>query len=162
MLPKVNDILFATDLSENANNALRHALSMSQAYGAKVHVLHVAEPLTSDAIVTMRMFIQDDISRSKVIRDRHDSMKQLLKENQRSFVQSLSAEEKAAYESVVSVELQDGSPAEAIMERAKKLDCGVIVMGTHEHGTSHTFIGTVLKRVLRRSTIPVLVVPNPN
>ncbi len=160
MLPQIKDILFATDLSENANNALRHALSMARAHGAKVHVLHVTEPLTQDAIVTMRMFIQDDASRKKAIRDRHASVKELLKENQQKFVKTLTEEGKEAYASVASVELVDGHPAESILQRARELDCGLIVMGTHEQGTGHTFIGTVVKRVLRRSTIPTMVVPN--
>ncbi|MDA7964398.1 universal stress protein [Ruegeria sp.] len=160
MLPQIKDILFATDLSENANNALRHALGMASAHGAKVHVLHVTEPLTQDAIVTMRMFLQDETSRQKAIKDRHASVKAMLKENQQDFVKSLSEEEKKAYEAIASVELVDGHPAEAILQRARELDCGLIVMGTHEQGTGHTFIGTVVKRVLRRATVPTLVVPN--
>lgn len=162
MLPQIKDILFATDLSGNADNALRHALSMAQALGAKVHVLHVTEPLSQDAIITLKMFLQDDASRKKAIKDRHDSVKQMLKENQQAFVATLSDAEKPAYETVASVELIDGHDAETILQRAKELDCGMIVMGTHEHGTGHTYIGTVVKRVLRRSTLPTLVVPNNN
>lgn len=160
MLPQVNDILFATDLSENANNALRHALSMAQAHDARVHVLHVTEPLTQDAIVTMQLFFQDEASRKKAIKDRHASVKAMLKTNQKDFVKSLSKDEQEAYKRVESVELVDGHPAESILQRAKELNCGLIVMGTHEHGTGHTFIGTVVKRVLRRSSIPTLVVPH--
>ena len=160
MLPKLNDILFATDLSENADNALRHALSMAQAHGANVHVLHVTEPLSQDAVVTLRMFLQDEASRQAAIKDRHESIKHMLKENQQKFVASLSSEEKDAYDAVDTVELDDGHPAETILKRAKELNCQLIVMGTHEHNTGHTFIGTVVKRVLRRSSIPTLVVPH--
>ncbi|MEP2029280.1 MAG: universal stress protein [Paracoccaceae bacterium] len=161
MLPKIKNILFASDLSKNADNALRQALSMAQAYGAKVQVLHVTEPLSQDAIVTMRMFLQDDASRKAAIKDRHDSIKKMLKVNQQEFVGSLTPEEKDAYAAVSSVELDEGNPAETILKRAKELDCQLIVMGTHEHSTGgHTFIGTVVKRVLRRSTIPTLVVPH--
>ena len=84
----------------------------------------------------------------------------MLKDNQSDFVKSLSADEAGAYDVVSSVELVDGHPAEEIMSRAKSLNCGLIVMGTHEQTTGHTFIGTVVKRVLRRSTIPSLVVPH--
>ena len=160
MLPQVNDILFATDLSENADHALRHAISLAKALDAKVHVLHVTEPLSQDAIVTLNMFMQDDASRKKAINDRHESVRAMLKGNQQAFVQSLSAEDKEVYKSVSSVELVDGHPAEAILSRAQELGCGLIVMGTHEHGTGHTFIGTVVKRVLRRSTVPTMVVPH--
>jgi nucleotide-binding universal stress UspA family protein len=107
------------------------------------------------------MFMQDEASRKEAIKNRHSSVKQLLKANQSNFVKSLSADEKDAYSAVASVELVDGHPAEEIMKRAKALDCGLIVMGTHEQSTGHTFIGTVVKRILRRSTIPTLVVPHP-
>ncbi len=160
MLPEVKDILFATDMSQNSDNALRHALSMSRAHGAKVHVLHVTEPLSQDAIVTLKMFLQDDEARKKAIGDRHESVKQMLKENQQEFLNSLPADEKEAYAAVRSVELVDGHPAEVILQRASELNCQLIVMGTHEHGTGHTFIGTVAKRVLRRSSVPTMIVPN--
>ncbi|WP_371170581.1 universal stress protein [Aliiroseovarius sp. 2305UL8-7] len=162
MLPEVKDILFATDLSKNSDNALRHALTMARANGAKLHVLHVTEPLSQDAVVTLQMFMQDDESRKKAIRDRHESVKQMLKQNQKEFLNSLSGKDKEAYSAVGSVELVDGHPAEMILQRAAELDCQLIVMATHEQGTGHTFIGTVTKRVLRRSSIPTLIVPNPS
>ncbi|UWQ12909.1 universal stress protein [Aliiroseovarius sp. M344] len=160
MLPEVKDILFATDMSPNSDHALRHALSIARAYGAKIHVLHVTEPLSQDAIVTLQMFLQDDDSRKKAIGDRHESVKRMLKDNQRAFLNSLPADEKDAYAAVGSVELVDGQPAEVILQRASELNCQLIVMSTHEHGTGHTFIGTVVKRVLRRSSIPTMIVPN--
>lgn len=160
MLPKIKDILVATDLSENSDNTLRFALSLVQGTQTKLHILHVTEPLSSDALVTLQMFMQDEATRNEAIRNRHASVKQLLKANQARFVQGLSADEKDTYTSVGSVELVDGHPAEEIMNRAKALNCGLIVMGTHEQSTGHTFIGTVVKRVLRRSTIPTLVVPH--
>jgi nucleotide-binding universal stress UspA family protein len=160
MLPKIEDILVATGLSGNSDNALRYALSIAQASNAKVHLLHVMEPMSQDAMVTMRMFMQDDETRKSAMSSRHDTVKQLLTDNQKAFVKNLSADEKGAYASVSSVELVDGHPAEEIIMRAKKLSCGLIVMGTHEHGTGHTFLGTVVKKVLRRSPIPTMVVPH--
>lgn len=156
----IKDILFATDLSRNSDNALRHALRMARAHAAKLHVLHVTEPLSSDAVVTLQLFMQDETARSRAIKERHQAVRELLKENQRQFLNSLPAEEKAAYDAVVSVELADGHPAEVILTRAQDLNCGLIVMATHAEHTRHTFIGSVVKRVLRRSPIPTLVVPH--
>ncbi len=161
MLPEIKEILFATDLSSSADNALRHALSMAQAYDAKIHVLHVVEPLSADALVTLNMFMQDSAAREKAINARHDEIKEMLKQNQQKFTRSLPEEEKKAYSLVSSVEVVDGHPAEMILKRAKELDCGLIVMATHTHLTSHTFLGTVAKRVLRRSAVPTLIVPQP-
>ena len=41
----------------------------------------------------------------------------------------------------------------------ENLGCDLIVIGSHEHGVSHTFLGSIAKRVLRRTRIPALVVP---
>lgn len=160
MLPEIKTILFATDLSENADNALRQALGMAKANQAKVHVLHVSEPLSQDATATLRIFMQLDASRGKeMLEERHASVKETLKQNQKQFVATLSEDDKAAYDAVSSVVLIDGHPAETILNRAKALECDLIVMATHEQSTDHTFLGTVAKRVLRRATIPVLLVP---
>lgn len=160
MLPVVKDILFATDLSENADNALRHALSMARACGAKVHVLHVVEPLSRDAEVTLQMFMQDETVRTNAIAERHKASKAALTENQKQFAKGLAGDDKDAYALVDSVELSQGQPAEEILKRSAKLGCNMIILGSHEHGTDHTFLGTVAKRVLRRSSVPVTVVPN--
>jgi len=37
----------------------------------------------------------------------------------------------------------------------------LIVMGTHEKGMLHSFLGSVAKNVLSRSHIPMLIVPLP-
>lgn len=55
----------------------------------------------------------------------------------------------------------ESHPADEILEQSKKLDCDLIVMGTHRKGVAYTFLGSVSKRVMSNSRIPVLVVPLP-
>jgi nucleotide-binding universal stress UspA family protein len=43
MLPQIKNILYATDLSENARYAYNYAASMGQQYGARITILHVIE-----------------------------------------------------------------------------------------------------------------------
>ncbi|WP_459918787.1 universal stress protein [Desulfocicer niacini] len=45
------------------------------------------------------------------------------------------------------------------IENFSEMNADLIVMGTHEKGVSHTFLGTVAKRVLQRSRTPALIVP---
>lgn len=80
-------------------------------------------------------------------------------ERQKEFWQHVSDEDKDIQNQVASIELVDGYPAEVILRRASELGCDLIIIGADEHGFSHTFLGTVAKRVLRRSSIPTLVVP---
>lgn len=159
MKPTVTHILFTTDLSKNSTYALTHAASMAKMTGAKLHVLHVVEPLSDDARVTLQMFMQDDASREEAMNTRHEHVKAVLAERQKNFWAALPEEDQGIREQVESIELVDGYPAEVILRRAKELKCDLIILGAHDHGFSHTFLGTVAKRVLRRADIPTLVVP---
>ncbi len=159
MKPTVTHILFTTDLSQNSTYALTHAASMAKMTGAKLHILHVVEPLSEDARVTLQMFMQDDASRKEAMNTRHEHVKAILAERQKNFWAALPEEDRGVRDQVESIELIDGYPAEVILRRAKELKCDLIVLGAHDHGFSHTFLGTVAKRVLRRADIPTLVVP---
>ena len=56
-------------------------------------------------------------------------------------------------------EVLSGDIAEEILAYVSKASVDMIIMGTHERGLSHTFLGSVAKSVLRRSHVPSLVVP---
>lgn len=159
MKPAITHILFATNLSRNSTYALQKTASLAQATGAKIHVLHVNEPVSEDARITFELFVLNEESRKRAVQARHEMVKQLLAERQARFWAALDEEDRNLRDLVSSVEVTDGYPAEVILRRAKELNCDLIVMGTHDHGVSHTFLGTVAKRVLRRSDIPTLIIP---
>ncbi|MEP3274983.1 MAG: universal stress protein [Stappiaceae bacterium] len=159
MTPLVTHILFTTDLSQNSTYALRHAAAMAKMSGAKLHVLHVTEPLSEDARITMQIFMQDKKSREDALGTRTQYVKSVLAERQKSFWAALPEEDQSIRDQVESIEVVEGYPAEVILRRSKELNCDLIVLGAHDHGFTHTFLGTVAKRVLRRATIPTLVVP---
>ncbi len=159
MKSTVTHILFATDLSKNSTYALRHAASLAKATSAKLHVLHVMEPLSEDARITMQMFMQDKATQKDALSTRKQHAKAVLTERQKNFWASLPDEDKPIRDQVASIEVVEGHPAEVILRRSKELGCDLIVLGAHNHGFSQTFLGSVAKRVLRRATIPTLVVP---
>lgn len=158
----ITNILFATDLSENSGHALRHAASIAQATGAQIHVLHVNEPLSDDAKITMEMFILNSETRKTAATRRHEMVREVLAERQAKFWARFEGDDAKIREQVSSVEVTDGHPAEVILRRSVELGCDLVVLGAHDHGFSHTFLGTVAKRVLRRSKIPTLIVPHPD
>ena len=59
------------------------------------------------------------------------------------------------------IEVREGYPAEEILRQVEKHKCDAVVMGAHEKGISHTFLGSVAKSVLRRCRKPTFVVPLP-
>ena len=44
MIPKINRILYTTDLSLNAAYVFRYALNSAEKHNAKIDVLHVVQP----------------------------------------------------------------------------------------------------------------------
>ena len=63
---------------------------------------------------------------------------------------------------VTSIEVCEGFPAEKILETAKQFNCDMIIMGTHGKGIiGNTFLGSTAKRVLRRTRIPIYIIPLP-
>ncbi len=155
----ITNILFATDLSRNSTHALRHAASLAQATGAEIHVLHVNEPISEDAKITFEMFVLNEETRKAATERRHEMVRQVLAERQARFWSRFEGDDAQIRDQVTSIEVTDGHPAEVILRRSKELGCDLIVLGAHDHGFSHTFLGSVAKRVLRRSEIPTLVVP---
>ncbi len=63
---------------------------------------------------------------------------------------------------IKSIEVCEGFPAEEILIKADKLNCDVIIMGTHGKGIlANTFLGSTAKRVLRRTRKPIFIIPLP-
>jgi nucleotide-binding universal stress UspA family protein len=53
----------------------------------------------------------------------------------------------------------ESTAAESIVELANKTGADLIVMGTHQKGRLQAFLGSISRRVLSMSKVPILVVP---
>lgn len=159
MLKEIKTILYATDLSNTSVYAFRYALCLAKGMNARLHLLHVVEPMSEEARMTLQMFITDKAQRNAAMNRRRETAMELLHERQEAFWAQMPADEQALRDLVDEIEIVEGFAAEAILRRAGDLPADMILMGSHAHGISHTFLGTVAKRVLRRSRIPTLIVP---
>jgi nucleotide-binding universal stress UspA family protein len=60
----------------------------------------------------------------------------------------------------VRIDIVEGSPVDAILDRARQERADLIVMGTHGRtGLSRLLVGSVAEGVLRHAPCPVVVVP---
>lgn len=159
MIPTIERILFATDLSENSTPAGLRAAGLARATGARVHLLHVQEPLSEDARVTLELFMLSEHGRDDALRRRREMVEGVLAERQERFWETLGDAAGALRDQLEAIEVVEGYPAETILRRAHELGVDLVVLGAHNHGLTQTFLGSVAKRVLRRSDIPTLVVP---
>ena len=60
MIPKIKNILYATDLSKNSAYAFRYAVNTAQKHDANIHILHVIESLSSHAEALIQMHIEKE------------------------------------------------------------------------------------------------------
>jgi nucleotide-binding universal stress UspA family protein len=134
-----SSILCPVDLSAPSRAALRVAATMVERFNARLTVLYVDDPLLSQAALR---FDEDELARRT-------------REELERFVQrAIGPRQRCAYEIV------NGEPAPEIIKAARRVPAELIVMGTQGHsGPKRLFFGSTADAVLRRSTIPVLVVP---
>ena len=159
MLPEIRRILYATDLGPNSIYAFGYAAQLAKLTGAEIHLLHVVEALSHDAELTLQVYILDAGERQKILTGRIDRAKVLLQERQDKFWAELDKDDQKVRKQIKSVDVCEAYPAEQILNTARELDCDLIVMGGHEKGLSHSFLGNIAKSVLRRARIPTLTVP---
>ena len=166
---QIKKILYATDLSESAVHAFAHAVSLANLYGAGMTILHVLAEYPGEEFVT-NMISTDTWEE---IKSRHyaKARDQLIGKKRGSAalkeaLEVFSEEAKAGglEQAFVTDEIliESGSPAEVIVETAKKRNCDLIVMGTHGHSAlAEVLIGSTARWVVKNSPIPVLVVRLP-
>lgn len=161
MLPDIKNILYATDLSDNAGHAFRYAIFLAKKTGAHVHILHVVERLSNDAKITLRSYVLDENEREKILYERVDRAKELLDQRLKEFWKQLDVKDRGVEKQIASVNVCESYPVEEILKQAETLGCDIIVMGTHEKGFVRTFLGSVAKSVLYSSRIPTFIIPIP-
>ena len=152
-------VLYSTDLSQNSLMAFDYAAYLAKLTGADLHLLHVIEQLSEEATFALQTYIQDPTARDKMIEHRVERARKAMEDRQEKFWSAQNEEDRKVRDQIKSVTVCEAYPAEAILQAAKTHNCDLIVMGSHERGMSHTFLGSVAKSVLRRSHVPTLIVP---
>ena len=157
MIPEIQKILYATDLSENSAYVLRYAMNTAIKHDAKIVILHVIEETVPSFHPTFGTILTDE-KRRAIQKSDLEKIHQRLKEFCEEQLKDMPEEIKR----VASIEVYEGYPVEEILEKANDLNCDVIIMGSHGKGKlKHTFLGNVALRVLKRSRKPVFIIPLP-
>ena len=136
-------VIWATDGSEHADRAMRHAVQAAQADGAELYVVHVIEKLVSGRASGLNAYANEDEVKAKV-------------EQQ---AQTIAADTglKTIVHMVVGLSNRIG---DRIAETADDAGADLIVVGTRGHGALGSLVlGGVTQRLLHVSRCPVLAVP---
>jgi nucleotide-binding universal stress UspA family protein len=137
-------ILCPVDFSDASRGALRYAAAVAGHFGTRLIVLTVEDPLLTEAVALG----------TGVPWNPEDSRRELTAFATRTFGRDAAPAVRFEYDVAV------GKPAAEILRVARERSCDLIVISTHGlTGMRKLFFGSTTERVLRETTIPVLVTP---
>ncbi len=161
MLPKIENILYATDLSENARYAYKYAASLGQQYGAHITILHVIEKLSANMFLQIQGFVGEE-KWKKLHEEKQADFISTIKGRLNQFCSEISDEVDACTFQVEKIIVKEGIATDEILHQAEINNADLIIMGTRGFGMfKEALLGGTARRVVRRSNIPVMVVRLP-
>jgi len=144
----IERILFPTDFSEGAANALQHAIDLTKRYNAKLHILHVIYDFTKATGSHIPHVSSDEMYKEMNNWAQTEIDKCCLEETR-----DLQGVEKSVVE---------GIPYEEIIKFAENDKTDLIVIGTYGRSGLERFIfGSTAERVVRKAPCAVLTVRVP-
>lgn len=163
MLPKINSILYASDISPGSRPAFRMAVEQALKHDAQIVFIHAVEPINSAATEMLDDYLPQKVNTAHTAAW-VNSYKERIKERVQRFLDS-ELPEGVQLPHPTQIKVLVGPPAKVIVRSADKLAVDLIVMGERSASTaSRIFLGSTAQKVLHRSRIPVLIVPlsSPN
>ena len=139
-------ILALIDFSEATNAVVAAATKLAVAVDAEVLLLHVVEPDPDFVGYEVGpQYIRD--SRAAELRKEHRQLQEYANKLNKNGANTEAL-------------LVQGATIEMVIEEAKKLNIDLIITGHHEHNYLYqAFVGSVSAEIIKRSKIPVLLVP---
>jgi nucleotide-binding universal stress UspA family protein len=139
-------ILVPVDFSEATTEALRIAWNLASDCAAKVYLLHVEQ------------LCAEDLKGARPQRFHREFLVRLAREDHRELRQL--AQDLRLRGCDADALLVRGYTVDKILNEARRLKADLIVMGSHGHGRLYdALVGSICQGVLRKATVPVLVVP---
>ena len=162
---QIKRILYATDLSESAPKVYQYVLYLAQQFNAEIVCLHVIDRYSQSATMTLAMYyLTKEEKREIVLRERNKSLEEMARRNRQAFIRQQLGREDGLYPEQLGLPIEDkvvfGNVEEQILAQSVNSNCDLVVMGAHEK-PHFTFTTTLSKRVMKRSKVPVTVVPIP-
>lgn len=169
MLKPIRSILFATDLTPNCQQALDFTIAIATRFHATIYMLYVMEKLPEQMIRRARGILGTHQWKNMIDSHQmaaHKSLlgKQFTDNNIREAVRNFCNQEGIDNDSCDfksrEIIISDGDVIEDILKSAETNKCDLIVLGGRQNIFSKTSLGSTLKGVLKKSKIPVTVVPS--
>ncbi len=140
-------ILIAVDNSTCAEKAAKVGYEMALKFHAEIALLNIIEPMPTN--------VAADFALAPVFLEMYDNSEEnshvLLKEMENKYANGIAT----TYLSTMD------TASNGIIQQAEQWSAELIVIGTHGRtGINHLLMGSVAESVARKSSCPVLIVPN--
>jgi nucleotide-binding universal stress UspA family protein len=164
----VRNILFATNLSADCVSAFHFAAAIATRFQATLVLLHVVDKMPEYIESRLKGLLGDDEWKVKISSQISSARQQLIGKRSTNemvrtalghFCTEAGIDNDACDYHSREIVVTNGEVIDDIIASAQKYECDLIVMGTKEGFLSHNSIGTTIKAVMRRTKIPVMVVP---
>lgn len=160
-MPEIDKILYATDLSKNSAYAFQYAVDLAEKHNALIYILHVIEELPSSAKSAIEHYLSDE--QLDKYHNRNEELKKIITTRLSTFCENVKKEDPQCTFRVASIDVIEGHPVNEIIKHSEKEDCDIIIMGTHGKGIiSHAILGSVAEKLIRKTRVPVIVIPIPD
>ena len=140
------NILVAIDFNDSIGELISYAEGIALKFEAKIWVLHVAAP-NPDFVgyEPGPQYIRD--FRAEELRDEHRKLQNICD----AFIDP---------EIECEALLIQGSTVESVIEEAGKLQCDLLIVGTHKHSFFYNLLSeNVSLELLKKTDIPLLAIP---
>ena len=145
---EIKKILFPIDLSDNSAKVFPYVLSLSEKYGGDICLLHVVEDFEKWGGGAYIPHLPLEQYRDDALKGAEKALDSAC---DRQLKNGSKFQKKIAY----------GDPAEEILKAIGSEKIDLVVMGTHgRKGLENVIFGSVARKVVRRSPVPVLTI-NP-
>lgn len=154
----MNKVLIALDYSESTMGVFEKGKELAQSMNAKVVLVHVLSETTQYSYLNYSPILgfdetsEMDVLQTNTVKDVRLAAEQFLDRFKEQF---------AGLE--VSTVLKQGDYADQILSAAEETGADIIVLGTRNRkGLDKILIGSVAEKVLKRSKVPIMIIPVRN
>ena len=142
----MKNILVTVSFEKGDQQLIDKALQLAEAFGSKVWIVHIAAPDPDFVGYEVGpQYIRD--SRATDLKKEHHQLQEFATMFSKKGIKAEGL-------------LVQGATIEMVIEEAKKLNADLIIAGHQEHGFIYNaLVGSVSTEIIKKSTIPVLIVP---
>ncbi len=170
MAPVIKKMLFATDLSETAKHAFGYAVSLADRLNCEMVILHVLKGDTPYVAEGVKLALGEELFK-EIEQKKSEAARNVLirKKTEAHYISkaihnlsSEAAQDIGRSEAMIIKDLvtEADSISDEILRLAKAEACDMIVIGHRKKKLLTDRIGEgTLKKILRKGSLPILVVP---